>query len=156
MHHYDDNILSLNSIVGNNVMNKFSILSIVLSCMVLTACATTPQEKAAHAQEKAERRLALQVKMAQQCDPVAARLMQELPTVGQMSTADKTKFNQQYQARVNNPTFKACYNLAFENYNQQQQLEMQQMEWDTNAGWFNNEPFNCEFSQPMGPFWGAC
>ena len=137
-------------------MNKLSVFGLVISCTVLTACATTPQQKTAHAQEKAERRLALQVKMAEQCDPVAAQLMQELPKVSQMTAANKVKFNQQYQARVNNPTFKACYNLAFENYNQQQQLEMQQMEWDTNAGWFNNEPFNCEFAQPMGPFWGAC
>lgn len=137
-------------------MNKLSVFGLIFSCTVLTACAITPQEKAAHAKEKAERRLALQVKMAEQCDPIAARLMQELPTASQMTPANRAKFNQQYQARVNNPTFKACYNMAFQSYNEQQQLNLEQLEWDTNAGWFNNAPFNCEFAQPEGPFWGAC
>ena len=137
-------------------MNKLSAFGLVFSCTVLAACATTPQQKTAHAQEKAERRLALQVQMAKQCDPVAAAMMQELPKVAQMSAANKSAFNQKYQARVNNPTFKSCYNMAFEKYQQQQMQDINELQWNINAGWFNNEPFNCESMQPEGMFWGVC
>ena len=116
----------------------------------------TPEQKAQHAQEKAKKRLAFQVKMAQQCDPVAAKLMSQLPTISQLPPAQRTKFDQEYQARVNNPTFQSCYNMAFKAYNEQQQLNLEELEWDTGAGWFNNSPFNCEFARPEGPFWGVC
>lgn len=137
-------------------MNKLSVFGLVFACTVFTACATTPQQKAVHEQEKAERRLALQVKIAQQCDPIAAQMMQELPKVAQMSASNKAKFNQQYQVRVNNPTFKACYNMAFQKYQQQQMQDINELQWDINAGWFNNAPFNCETTRPEGMFWGVC
>ena len=131
-------------------------LYLTIACIISTSCAMSPQQKAERAQKKAQKRLELQVSMAQQCDPVAAKLMQQLPNISQLSADQRSKFDQQYQARVNNPTFQSCYNMAFKAYNEQKQLEMQNMEWESNAGWFNNAPYNCEFTQPGGPFWGAC
>ena len=137
-------------------MKRINLFCLTATCVFLAACAMTPEQKAERAQEKAKKRLALQVQMAQQCDPVAAKLMSQLPTISQLPPAQRTQFDQQYEARVNNPTFQSCYNMAFKAYNEQQQLNLAELEWDTDAGWFNNSPFNCEFPRPEGPFWRAC
>lgn len=142
---------------------KLGIFGAVLFGTVLTACALTPQQKAEYAQEKAQKRLNFQVALAKQCDPVAANLMAELPKISQLSAQDRASFDKQYQARVNNPTFQACYKLAFQSFQETQQINqenqqfnLEQMEWNTNDGFFNNQPFNCEFAPAEGPYWGAC
>lgn len=118
-------------------------------CAVLTSCAVTPQEKA-------QERLNFQVSLARQCDPIAADLMAKLPKISTLDKQQRASFDKEYQERVNNPTFQSCYNMAFKSYSEQQQLNLQQMEWDSEAGYFNNQPFNCEFYPPEGPYWGAC
>jgi rare lipoprotein A (peptidoglycan hydrolase) len=137
-------------------MKKLGLFGIALFTTVLTACALTPQQQAELAQEKAQKRLNFQVELAKQCDPVAAQLMAELPKISQLDAQARASFDQQYQARVNNATFQSCYKLAFQSYQEKQQLNLDQLEWDTNYGYFNNQPFNCEFNRPEGPFWGAC
>lgn len=137
-------------------MKKLNLIFLASISTVLVACATTPQQKEARAEEKAHKRLELQVSIAKQCDPVAAQLMSELPNKSQLNPQQRAAFDKQYEARVNNPTFQSCYNMAFKAYNEQQQLNLEQLEWDTNGGWFNNSPFNCEFPRPEGPFWGGC
>ena len=116
-------------------------------CISSCLCDDT-RAKSGACTRKSEKRLALQVQMAQQCDPVAAKLMSQLPTISQLPPAQRTQFDQQYEARVNNPTFQSCYNMAFKAYNEQQQLNLAELEWDTDAGWFYNSPFNCEFPRP--------
>ncbi|MCX3072506.1 hypothetical protein [Providencia stuartii] len=118
-------------------------------CAVLTSCAVTPQEKA-------QERLNFQVSLARECDPIAADLMAELPKISTLDKQQRASFDKEYQERVNNPTFQSCYNMAFKSYSEQQQLNLQQMEWDSEAGFFNNPPFNCEFYPPEGSYWGAC
>lgn len=137
-------------------MKKIGILGVVLLGTALTACALTPQQKAVYAQDKAQKRLNFQVELAKQCDPVAAQLMAELPKTSQLNAQDRASFDKQYQSHVNNPTFQACYKMAFQTYEEKQQLNLQELEWNTNEGYFNNQPFNCEFDRPEGPFWGAC
>lgn len=138
------------------MMKKINLFGLAVACSVLTACATTPQEKAERAQERAQKRLNFQVSLARQCDPVAANLMAQLPQISTLDAQQRAAFDKQYQARVNNPTFQSCYNMAFKAYSEQQQLNLQEMQWNMDEGFFNNAPFNCEFSPPEGPYWGAC
>ncbi len=130
-------------------MKKINLCGIAVISTILAACAITPQEKA-------QERLDFQVNLAQQCDPIAAELMAKLPKISTLDKQQRAAFDKEYQERVNNPTFQSCYNMAFKSYSEQQQLNLQQMEWNSEAGFFNNQPFNCEFYPPEGPYWGAC
>lgn len=139
---------------------KKTLIFIALSGLI-SACALTPQQKAEQAKEMAEKRLQLQVSLAQQCDPTAAKLMAQLPTTGNMSTAQKAAFDKNYEARVNSPVFQSCYNMAWKSYQEQNQLNMERqenMELQMDEGNpFWNEPFSCRrFIEGGAPYWYAC
>ena len=88
----------------------------------------------------------LQVSLAEQCDP-AAKLMAQLPTTGNMTAAQKAAFDKSYEAKVNSPVFQSCYKMAWQTYQEQNQLNLErqenvelQMDVDErNPYW--NEPF---------------
>lgn len=121
------------------------ILPIIIISTFITACTLTPQEQA-------QKKLSFQISLARQCDSVAAKLMAQLPKINTLNEQQRASFDKEYQERVNNPSFQSCYKKAFKSY----EIELQQIKWDTNAGFFNNKPFNCEFNPPTGPYWGAC
>lgn len=129
-------------------MKVLKISSLVAAIALLSACAQTPAEKAAEAKEHAQQLLQTQISLASQCDPQAAALMEELPTANSLSPAEKAIFEKEYVAKINNPTFQACYNMAWKSYREENQLKVAQMqEWneaqelDWDNGMFFNGPF---------------
>lgn len=126
----------------------------------ISGCALTPQQKAEQARERAEKRLELQVSLAEQCDPTAARLMAQLPTTGNMPAAQKAAFDKSYEAKVNSPVFQSCYNMAWKSYQEQNQLNLERQENmelqldGENPFW--NEPFSCRRFIGGAPYWYGC
>ncbi|MBP6562735.1 MAG: hypothetical protein KA214_04585 [Neisseriaceae bacterium] len=92
--------------------------------LTLSGClALSPAQQAERQARYAESLRQLQVSLARQCDPIAADLMQRQPEVKTFgSPADQKAFDAQYQERVDNPVFQACYKLALQTYRQQQAL----------------------------------
>lgn len=139
-------------------MNILKVSAVFLSVSLLAACALTPEQKAAQSKERAQKLLETQISLAQQCDPTAAKLMAQMPTANQLAPAQKKAFEKNYTKRLNNPTFKACYNMAWKTYQEQNQLEIAKMQaWDeANAlNWENGMFFNEPFGWGTGPFaWG--
>lgn len=133
-------------------MNKLKISGLIIAVGLLSACAQTPAEKAAEAKQHAQQLLQTQVSLAQECDPQAAALMAQLPTANTLPTAQKIVFEKEYYAKVNNPTFQACYNLAWKSYKEQNQLQIARMqEWNESQelDWDNGMFFN----SPFGYYW---
>lgn len=125
----------------------------LLSCavMFLAACAVTPAEKAAEAKEQAAQMLDTQVALASQCSPQAAELMKEMPNAAHLTAAERKVFEAKYVAAVNNPLFQSCYNMAWKDYREENQMQAEQMAaWaNADAAWDNGMFFD-------GPFaWGA-
>jgi hypothetical protein len=96
-------------------------------CIVaaLTACATTPEQKAAREQAQRRYEQDLQVSLAAECDPETAKLMrkqfEQAEQVGAPS-AEQKAFRLKYIDKVSDPMFQACYKMAWQNYISQQQL----------------------------------
>ncbi|ELV07601.1 Hypothetical protein F387_01405 [Wohlfahrtiimonas chitiniclastica SH04] len=121
---------------------KFS--SLLIAGAILSACATTPAEKAAQQKQL----LDTQVSLAQQCNPKTAELMAQLPAAQNLPEAEKTAFEKAYVKQVNNPVFQACYKMAWTSYKEQNQLEIARMQawdaenaWDWDNGFFYNDPW---------------
>lgn len=108
------------------------ISALVLTVGVLAACAITPAQKAARAKEQAQQMLDTQVSLAAQCSPKAAELMKEMPNANQLTQAQQKQFEAQYEAAVNNPVFQSCYNMAWKGYQEQNEMQAEQM-----AAWAN-------------------
>lgn len=91
----------------------------------LTACATTPEQKAAREQAQRRYEQDLQVSLAAECDPETAKLMrkqfEQAEQVGAPS-AEQKAFRLKYIDKVSDPMFQACYKMAWQNYISQQQL----------------------------------
>lgn len=122
-----------------NVKNKVCWCSIMLG---LTACALTPEQRAA--QQAAEWRVQQQlaVSLAAQCDPAAARLMQAQM---QADSAQNAAEAEAYRQTVGNPVFQRCYQLAWENHLNQVRLQaadqaLRRREYDD---WWGPWPFAC-------------
>lgn len=133
-------------------MNILKLGCITLTLTLLSACSLTPAEKAEQAKENAEKLFNTQVSLAQQCDPQTALLMQQLPTINNLSAGDQAAFKKKYNAKINNSTFQACYRMAWQSYKEQNQLEIARMQewndqnelnwqWDWDNGYFVNQPF---------------
>lgn len=130
-------------------MNILKVSSLVLTIGLLCSCTLTAAEQAAQARERAEQLLDTQIALARECDPQAAALMAQLPTVNNLSPAEKKEFEANYNAHINNPTFQACYNLAWKSYKEQNQLEIARMqEWDeaSELNWDNGLFFDGPYS----------
>ncbi len=99
----------------------------LMLCIVaaLTACATTPEQKAAREQAQRRYEQDLQVSLAAECDPETAKLMrkqfEQAEQVGTPS-AEQKAFRLKYIDKVSDPMFQACYKMAWQNYISQQQL----------------------------------
>lgn len=89
----------------------------------LTACALTPEEIAEREARRVRQEQALQVELAERCDPETAEVMYEQfnPPVSRSPKAQK-KFEKRYVEKVNNPMFQACYKLAWQNYREQEAI----------------------------------
>lgn len=103
----------------------FKSIAVITLSVALSGClALSPAQQAERQARYAESLRQLQISLAHQCDPVAADLMQRQPEVKTFgSAADQKAFDAQYQERVENPVFQACYKLALQTYRQQQALE---------------------------------
>lgn len=140
-----------------NYMSVTKLSTIVLALSILTACAVTPEQKAAQAKERAQQLLNTQVALAEECNPETAKLMAQMPTVNQLDPVQKKAFENSYTRHINNPAFKTCYNLAWKSYQAQNQVQIAQMQaWDeANAldwenGMFFNDPFG--WDNGWGPY----
>lgn len=136
-------------------MNLMKLPTVGLALSLLTACALTPAQKAENAQEKAQQLLNTQISLAQECNPEAAKLMAQMPTANQLDPIQKKAFENSYTRHINNPAFKACYNLAWKSYQEQNQLQIAQMQaWDeaNQLDWENGMFFNGPFGWNNG--WG--
>lgn len=103
---------------------KLSNLLILGTVFSLTACAFTPEQKAAQEAKRVRYEQALQVKLAAQCDSETAELLNQQfnPPLSQ-TDEQKQAFEKRYTEKVNNPMFQACYKMALENYKAQEELE---------------------------------
>lgn len=103
---------------------KLSNLLILGAVFSLTACAFTPEQKAAQEAKRVRYEQALQVKLAAQCDSETAELLNQQfnPPLSQ-TAEEKQAFEKRYTEKINNPMFQACYKMALENYKAQEELE---------------------------------
>ncbi len=130
-------------------MRKFMrYTALAMTVSLLAACAVTPAEKAAQAEAQAQQMLDTQVALAEQCSPQAAELMRQMPTANQLPGSEKKIFEAKYMAAVENPVFQACYNMAWKDYREQNEMQAQQMAaWTeaSDAAWDNGFFFNGPF-----------
>lgn len=103
---------------------NISKLLIICTVFSLTACALTPEQKAAQEAKRVRAEQALQVKLAAQCDREAAELLEQQfnPPLSQ-TEQEKQAFEKRYTEKMNHPMFQACYKMALENYKTQEELE---------------------------------
>ncbi|MBR6026469.1 MAG: hypothetical protein IK065_02595 [Neisseriaceae bacterium] len=114
-------------------MKSYVISIVLIATFILSACAITPEQRAAR--EEAQRRAAraLEINLAEQCDPDVASVMRQIDELKDSSSnmqdmlvAENKKLyelNQRYQEEINKPLFKNCYRMAWENYINQRRLE---------------------------------
>lgn len=128
---------------------KLSVLVVALG--FLTACAVTPAEKTADEKARAEQMLNTQVTLAEQCSPEAASLMREMPNSATLNSTERKIFEAKYMNAVNNQVFQACYNMAWKDYREENQVKAAQMAaWTAESdaafenGFFFNGPFGWE------------
>lgn len=110
---------------------KLLIKSILIgSAFLLSACALTPEQKAAQDAKRIRAEQALQVHLAKQCDVETAELLEQQfnPPLSQ-TEKQKQAFEQRYTEKVNNPMFQACYKMALENYKTQEELDYMRMRY---------------------------
>lgn len=114
---------------------------------VLSACATTPEQKAARAAAQKRYEQNLQVALAAQCDKETAMLMQKQFELADQPSAvsgkAKQEFRLKYVDKIADPMFQACYKMAWQNHISQQQLRDARRYYD-DWGW--RYPF-------YHPFW---
>ena len=93
----------------------------------LTACATSPEKQAEKEAARKAAQRALEIDLANQCDPQVADLMKQIDTLknenSEQNAEELSKLNQQYQEKINDSLFYNCYKLAWENYINQRRLE---------------------------------
>ena len=112
---------------------KNYVISIIL-IFVLSACATTPEQRAAREEAQKRAARALEINLAEQCDPQVATIMRKIDELkdslskesGDSPLAENNelaKLSQRYQEEITNPLFHNCYRMAWENYINQRRLE---------------------------------
>ena len=107
------------------------LLTVVSAAAALTACATTPEQKAARAAAQKLYEQNLQIALAQQCDAETAELMRQQfnPPEGQ-TEKERQAFRLNYVDKVADPMFQACYKMAWQNYISQQRLREMRYYYD--------------------------
>ena len=100
-------------------MNVLHTVLILSAAAALTACATTPEQKAARAAAQKRYEQNLQISLAAQCDKATAELMRqqfEQADNPAPPTAKQKEFRLKYVDKVADPMFQACYKMAWQNY----------------------------------------
>lgn len=95
-----------------------------LAMLILGACALSPEQQAER--EAAQRREAqnLQIFLAEQCNPNTAQLMRQYFTHHvDINDEQQRAFKLKYVEQLNDPTFQACYRLAWQNHIAQEQIQ---------------------------------
>ncbi|UOO81569.1 hypothetical protein LVJ83_11640 [Uruburuella testudinis] len=112
-------------------MKTFQTALTLSAALLLAACATTPEQKAARAAAQKQYEQNLQVALAGQCDRETADLMrmQFDPPPGQ-TEQQRQAFRLQYVDKVADPMFQACYKMAWQNYISQQRLREMRYYYD--------------------------
>ena len=113
-------------------MKYLKTVLLISTILSLTACALTPEQQAAKEAKRVRAEQALQVKLAQQCDKETADLMYQQfnPPLTARSDKEQKAFEAQYAEKVNNPMFQACYKMALQNYQAQEELQMMRTRYD--------------------------
>ncbi|WP_373819486.1 hypothetical protein [Glaesserella sp.] len=116
-------------------MNVLKVTCLI-SGILLTACALTPEQKAEREAKRIRAEQELQVQLAKQCDPETAELIHEQynPPLSR-TAAEEQRFNQRYAEKVNNPVFQACYHLAWQNHKAQEELQSMRNYYDNDFRW---------------------
>ncbi|MDH2997386.1 hypothetical protein A1D22_00175 [Pasteurellaceae bacterium LFhippo2] len=111
------------------ILKTALVISTIFS---LTACALTPEQKAQREAKRVRAEQALQVKLAKQCDAETADLLHQQfnPPLTARSEQAQKEFDKNYEEKVNNPVFQACYKMALQNYQAQEELQMMRMHYD--------------------------
>lgn len=123
------------------------LLTVVSAAAALTACATTPEQKAARAAAQKLYEQNLQIALAQQCDAETAELMRQQFELAEQPaaavTAEQKAFRLKYVDKVADPMFQACYKMAWQNHIAQQRLqEMRRYyDWEDYYHPFRRHPF---------------
>lgn len=117
--------------------------------LALTACASTPEQKAKRAAAQKRYEQNLQVSLAAQCDKETAQLMQQQFELAEQTPAPSTEAQQQFRLKyvdkISDPMFQACYKMAWQNYISQEKLREARYYYDYDDwGW--RHPF-------YRPFW---
>ncbi|MBR1375659.1 MAG: hypothetical protein IJ566_06215 [Cardiobacteriaceae bacterium] len=115
---------------------------ILLSLLFLFSCSKslTPEELAQKELLEKEAQRQLAIDLAQKCDPETAALMRNKYNLESVNQAQNQAFDTyansadfvsqnnlleaQYQAKINNPVFQNCYQMAKENYVKDYELTM--------------------------------
>ncbi|MCF7521530.1 hypothetical protein L4G92_05650 [Neisseria sp. ZJ106] len=95
------------------------------AALLLAACAATPEQLAQRAATQKRYEQNLQLALAAQCDQETALLMRrqfELSEQAAPLSETDQAFRLRYIDKTNDPLFKACYQMAWQNYISQQQL----------------------------------
>ena len=100
-------------------------LALLTCTALLSACASTPEQRAARALAQKREEQSLQIYLAAQCDRETAGLMQkqfDAAAIPGAPTAEQQAFRLRYIDKVSDPMFQACYKMAWQNHISQQQL----------------------------------
>ncbi len=128
-----------------NIMPKILACAAVLA---LTACATTPEQKAERAAAQKRYEQNLQVALAGQCDQETAELMRRQFNPPESQTEkERQAFRLKYVDKVADPMFQACYKMAWQNYISQQRLREMRYYYDD---W---DDFYYPFRRPFRRHW---
>ncbi|MBF0784320.1 hypothetical protein E4T80_02350 [Muribacter muris] len=124
-------------------MKIIQLMSVVTVAGILAGCALTPEQKAERAAKRLKAEQALQVSLAKQCDVATAELMQAKfnPPLEPLSAKQQAEFDKQYVEKVNASVFQACYKLAWQNYQAQQELDRLQRYYDDDFRFFGFRRF---------------
>ena len=154
------------------MMKKISIAALSAAVILLSACATTPEQKAQRAEAQKRYEQNLQVSLAAQCDQETAQLMrrqfdlanqqaaisndasaptvQSVPTPSKATTKEEKEFRLKYVDKMADPMFQACYKMAWQNYLSQERLREMRYYYDYDD-WDDFYPFRGPFRHPF--FW---
>lgn len=123
---------------------RYVILS---TALLLTACAATPEQKAARAAAQKKQEQDLQVALAAQCDPQTAELMRRQFDHPDFATEQaKRDFRLRYIEKINDPMFQACYKMAWQNHTAQQRLRQIERYYDRYDAFY-------PWWHPFGRYW---
>lgn len=105
-------------------MKHASLFLCMILASLLSACALTPEERAAQEAARKRAQQELQIQLAAQCNPETANLMrQQFSETEPANETEKQDFRLRYIEQINDPMFQACYKMAWQNHIAQQQLK---------------------------------